>query len=148
MAKNLNNQGDLSTDLTTPGNGTQRLSDDLIAIEAQNITISYGKTKVLENVYCHFKKHCVTAIMGPSGGGKSTLIRVLNRSLELIPEANFLGGKVLYAGENIYRENINPATIRKKNRPYPPTTNTLSTFYIGKCLVWTNLPPLDRKDGP
>ena len=52
----------------------------------QNISVSYGKKRVLEHVDLHV--HCgeLTAIIGPNGGGKSTLLKAIL-------------GEVRYSGE-------------------------------------------------
>jgi ABC-type polar amino acid transport system ATPase subunit len=47
-------------------------------IEVENISKSFGAVEVLKGVSASFADGEVVAIMGPSGGGKSTLIRCIN----------------------------------------------------------------------
>jgi len=47
-------------------------------IEIRNLTKSYGNLLVLDDITLNVKKGEVIAIIGPSGGGKSTLLRSLN----------------------------------------------------------------------
>ena len=47
-------------------------------LEIKNISKSYGKLDVLKGINLHVKKGEVLAIMGPSGTGKSTLLRCIN----------------------------------------------------------------------
>ena len=47
-------------------------------IELQDITMSYGDLKVLDNVSLFVEKGSKTVIIGPSGAGKSTLLRCIN----------------------------------------------------------------------
>lgn len=54
--------------------------EDLGDIEFKNVSFSYLKgKKVIDNVSCTFKKHSLTAIVGPSGGGKSTILKLIAR---------------------------------------------------------------------
>lgn len=54
-------------------------------IEIRNVSKSFGKNKVLDGLDLDIKKGEVVAIIGPSGTGKSTLLRTLNQ-LE-VPES-------------------------------------------------------------
>jgi phosphate transport system ATP-binding protein len=84
-----------------------------IELKARDISVWFGKRKVLEGVNIDFPKNSVTALIGPSGCGKSTFIRTLNRLHELIPGAA-LAGEVLYEGKDIYAPDIDPTHIRLK----------------------------------
>jgi cystine transport system ATP-binding protein len=57
-------------------------------IELSGIAMSYGQTPVLHGVDLALPKGSVTALIGPSGGGKSTLLRCVN--LLGIPQAGSL----------------------------------------------------------
>lgn len=99
-----------------------------IELSAQDVSIWFGKRKVLEGVNIDFPKHTVTALIGPSGCGKSTFIRSLNRLHELIPGAA-LAGRVLYQGSDIYSSEVDPVHIRlnigmvfQKPNPFPSMT--------------------------
>jgi len=61
-------------------------------IEAQQLTIGYGETVILENLEFTVPAGCVFAILGGSGSGKSTLLR------NLIGLDQPLGGRVLVDG--------------------------------------------------
>ena len=97
-------------------------------MRAQDISVWFGKRKVLEGVTIDFPKNSVTALIGPSGCGKSTFIRTLNRLHELIPGAA-LAGSVLYEGKDIYDRDVDPVSIRlkigmvfQKPNPFPSMT--------------------------
>ena len=99
-----------------------------IELDARDISVWFGKRKVLEGVNIAFPKKTVTALIGPSGCGKSTFIRTLNRLHELIPGAA-LAGEVLYEGKDIYSPEIDPTHIRlkigmvfQKPNPFPSMT--------------------------
>jgi phosphate transport system ATP-binding protein len=99
-----------------------------IEMQARDVSVWFGKRKVLEGVSIDFPKNTCTALIGPSGCGKSTFIRTLNRLHELIPNAA-LAGEVLYEGKDIYAPDIDPVHIRlsigmvfQKPNPFPSMT--------------------------
>lgn len=55
----------------------------------------------------------ITTIFGPAGGGKSTLLRLLNRLNDLIPGRR-LEGRVLLDGENIYAPGVDVHALRRR----------------------------------
>jgi sulfate transport system ATP-binding protein len=48
-----------------------------MAIEVRNVTKTFGATPVLRDVSIEVASGSLTALLGPSGGGKSTLLRVI-----------------------------------------------------------------------
>ncbi|HYZ27925.1 MAG TPA: ATP-binding cassette domain-containing protein, partial [Thermoleophilaceae bacterium] len=48
-----------------------------MAIEARNITKRFGDFAALEDVSVGVPAGSLTALLGPSGGGKSTLLRII-----------------------------------------------------------------------
>ncbi|WP_198305330.1 metal ABC transporter ATP-binding protein [Arcobacter vandammei] len=54
-------------------------------IQIENLSHSYSNTKALENVNLTIKSDDFLAIIGPNGGGKSTLLKLI---LELLPLQN------------------------------------------------------------
>src|SRR5829696_155850 len=48
-----------------------------MGIEARNVTKAYGDFKALDDVSVAVRDGSLTALLGPSGGGKSTLLRVI-----------------------------------------------------------------------
>ncbi len=69
-------------------------------LEVQNLIKSFGKTEVLKGVSFSLEEGEVLSIIGPSGNGKTTLLRCLNY-LEYID-----GGTVELNGVTIQDENI------------------------------------------
>ena len=64
-------------------------------IECEEVHKSFGTFKALNGITTKVKTGEIVCIVGPSGGGKSTFLRVLN-ALEDIDE-----GKIVVAGENL-----------------------------------------------
>jgi len=102
--------------------------DAPLAMRTQDLSVWFGKRKVLEGVSIDFPQGTCTALIGPSGCGKSTFIRTLNRLHELIPGAA-LAGEVFYGGQDIYDRDVDPVQIRlkigmvfQKPNPFPSMT--------------------------
>jgi phosphate transport system ATP-binding protein len=92
-------------------------------IQIRNLSTHYGSGQALKNVNLDIPKHQITVIMGPSGCGKTTLLKSINRFLELYDDTR-LEGHVLIDGEDIYAPAVDVTEIRKKTgllaqRPYP-----------------------------
>ena len=68
-----------------------------MAIEARHINKAFGTTPVLQDVSVEVASGSLTALLGPSGGGKSTLLRVI-AGLEQ-PDS----GTVLISGTDVSR---------------------------------------------
>ena len=82
-------------------------------ISLENVSISYGESQAVKNVYIKIPAGKVTAFIGPSGCGKSTILRSINRMNDLIGNCS-LKGRVLYEGQDIYTPNIDPIEVRRK----------------------------------
>ena len=89
------------------------LDDSTISVSLDNVSIKYGNSVAVKNVFCDIKKNQVTSFIGPSGCGKSTVIRAINRMNDLI-EGCKLSGSVIFEGTNIYAENIDPVEVRRR----------------------------------
>lgn len=82
-------------------------------IEANGLSIAYGKKTAVHNVSLAFEKESITALIGPSGCGKSTFLRSINRMNDTILGATNTG-EVIYDGVNILDKDINVIALRKE----------------------------------
>ena len=64
-------------------------------ITAQDIAFSYEKRKIIDGISLHIPDKTTTAIVGPSGGGKTTLVNLLARFWDVD------GGTVMLGGRNV-----------------------------------------------
>jgi phosphate transport system ATP-binding protein len=92
-------------------------------ISLSNLTISYGDHKVLHDITVDIPDGQITAIIGPSGCGKTTLLKTLNRLVDLYDEIH-VDGEVRIDGVNIYDPKADVLALRKKvgflsQKPYP-----------------------------
>ena len=83
------------------------------SVSLDNVSITYGSSVAVKNVFCDIEKNQVTSFIGPSGCGKSTVIRAINRMNDLI-EGCKLSGSVIFEGTNIYAEHIDPVEVRRR----------------------------------
>ena len=65
--------------------------DTMNKITVRKVSFFYGQNKVLENIDADFRERTITAIMGPSGQGKSTFLGLFNRLWDEIPGARVQG---------------------------------------------------------
>jgi phosphate transport system ATP-binding protein len=83
-------------------------------IEIKDLALSYGPERaVLNNVQLSLERNAVTAIIGASGSGKSSLLRCLNRLVELTPKVR-ITGDILFEGESIFGARIDPTVLRQR----------------------------------
>jgi phosphate transport system ATP-binding protein len=85
---------------------------DKILIDSLSLQYSDG-TESLRNVSMGIPAHEITVLFGPAGGGKSTLLRCLNR-LNDLTEVRASSGKILIDGENILDPKTDVIALRRK----------------------------------
>lgn len=73
----------------------------LCCTKVENFCVNFGNTKVLENVNLHI--HCgeLTAIIGPNGGGKSTLLKAMLGDVRHSGELKYLDEKDQFRGQPV-----------------------------------------------
>ena len=81
---------------------------DTVLIETRNLTKSFGGLQVLKGVDLQVHQGEAIAIIGPSGGGKSTFLRCLN--LLETPD----GGDVIFEGQKINQKGTDVDQYRQK----------------------------------
>ncbi len=59
--------------------GAEPINDFTQCLEIENVSFNYGTKEVLKNITLNIKKGQTTALVGPSGGGKSTLMDLIPR---------------------------------------------------------------------
>jgi phosphate transport system ATP-binding protein len=83
-------------------------------IEIKNLSLQYSDgTESLQNISLDIPEKQITVLFGPAGGGKSSLLRVLNRLNDLADVVR-MEGEVLLDGENILEPKIDVIALRRK----------------------------------
>ncbi len=85
---------------------------DKIIIE--NLSLQYvDGTESLRNINLCIREHAITVLFGPAGGGKSSLLRSINR-LNDLSEIKTISGRILMNGEDILDKKTNVINLRRK----------------------------------
>jgi phosphate transport system ATP-binding protein len=85
-----------------------------LTFEVRDLSVSFHGKISLKDVDAAIPDRQVLAVIGPSGAGKSTFLRVLNRTLELIPQARVVRGYIHFKGENLYGSEVDARIVRKR----------------------------------
>jgi phosphate transport system ATP-binding protein len=111
-------------------------------ISLLNVSIAYGDHPVLHDITVDIPDGQITAIIGPSGCGKTTLLKSLNRLIDLYEDVK-IEGKVLIDGVNIYDPSVDLLTLRKKvgflsQKPYPLPMSIYDNIAFGPRIHGMN----------
>ncbi len=83
-------------------------------IVIENLSVQYEDgSESLRNVSLSIPANCITVLFGPAGGGKSTLLRTLNRLNDLVDGVK-LSGKVLLDGQDITARHLDTTALRRR----------------------------------
>jgi phosphate transport system ATP-binding protein len=96
---------------TYSNNGT--LDKKAFAIEFVDVNVWHHKVHILRDINIGIEKNAITCIIGHSGGGKSTLVRSINRINDEI-EGFKLKGLISLHGEDIYAPKTDVSEVRRK----------------------------------
>lgn len=79
---------------------SEQHNEQTTVISMKNVVKKFGSLTVLDDISLDVKEHEIVVLCGPSGGGKSTLLRTIN-GLEKINS-----GSISYRGEVITKKNL------------------------------------------
>lgn len=82
-------------------------------IHFDDVSYAYEGKSALRNITLDVPAHAVTVFFGPAGGGKTTMLRLINRLNDLLDDAR-LEGQILLNGENIYAPGVNVPALRRR----------------------------------
>lgn len=83
-------------------------------IVIENLSLQYADgTESLRNISMDIRENAITVLFGPAGGGKSTLLRCINR-LNDLTEVKAVSGHILLDGENILDLKTDTIALRRK----------------------------------
>lgn len=111
-------------------------------IEIENLCVDYPKSgSVVTDFSMKFATNTVTVLIGPEGGGKTSVLRSINRMHELYPEIK-VSGNLFLNGKNIMDMNVievrrNIGMVFKEPNPFPNSSiynNVLAGYRINKIL--------------
>lgn len=107
-----------------PPSAAGSLTPSLTAIlEARELSIYHNNQRVIEALNLKIPEKQLVAFIGPSGSGKSILLRCFNRLTDLMPQLR-VTGNIFYRGRNLYDPQWAVTSIRRQigmifSRPNP-----------------------------
>ena len=84
-----------------------------IKISVQDFRVFHEKDEALRGISIEVRANRILGIIGPSGAGKTTFLRALNRLNDLVPEMH-VEGQVLLDGRDIYHPSFDVVALRKR----------------------------------
>ncbi len=104
-------------------------------LRTESLSVSYGDRRALRHISMVVPRGSVVALIGPSGGGKTTLLRSFNRMTELRRGA-LHEGTILLDGQDIHAQDVDPEAVRRRvgmvfDRPNPFPTSVFENLAFG-----------------
>ena len=92
-------------------------------VTTEGLNLSFGSKSILSGVNMDFPRGTITALIGPTGSGKSTFLRTINRMNDKVPSFKH-EGDVKLDGESIWSSSQDLLTLRRRvgmlfQRPNP-----------------------------
>ncbi len=81
--------------------------------ELRGFSAWYGTFRAVKDIDLEIGAQRITSIIGPSGTGKSTLLRAFNRMNDLIESAH-VTGSVTYHGVDLYAPEVDAVEVRRR----------------------------------
>ena len=93
---------------------TERAAVDRVAkrFQVKDVDLYYGPFQAVQGVTMTIEANQVTALIGASGCGKTTMLRSLNRMHELTPGAR-VEGQIALDDQDIYAAQVDPVEVRR-----------------------------------
>ena len=88
------------------------MSPSKISVRGLSLTYSDGKES-LRNINLEIEENAITVLFGPAGGGKSSLLRTINR-LNDLTDVSHLSGEIWMDDENILDPGLDLIELRRK----------------------------------
>ncbi len=79
----------------------------------EKVGYSYGENLVLRDIALDVAANAITVFFGPAGGGKTTLLRLINRLNDLV-EGTKMTGRILIDGQDIYAAGTIVSSLRRR----------------------------------
>ena len=84
--------------------------EEQLALRTDDLRVRFGPRKVLRGVSLAVREHQMTALIGPSGAGHSTLLDALRSDL---PPAADVEGRVEVLGQDLEDRDVDPLRLRQ-----------------------------------
>ncbi len=95
------------------GPGRIPLEGAAAKVRIQGVSYWYSGKASLEGVTMEVPDKAVTVVFGPAGGGKTTLLRLINRLNDMVDDTH-MTGRILLDGEDIYAPATDVSRLRRR----------------------------------
>jgi phosphate transport system ATP-binding protein len=82
-------------------------------IRIENVHYAYDGKSALRDVTLDVQANAITVFFGPANGGKTTLLRLINRLNDLV-EGTEMAGRILLDGRDIYAPGTDVTSLRRR----------------------------------
>ena len=82
-------------------------------IRTEHLNLWYGEHQALHDINMAIGANRITALIGPSGYGKTTFLKTINRMSDLVPNCR-IEGRVQYNGKDIFAKDVDVTQLRTK----------------------------------
>lgn len=82
-------------------------------IQIEKLSYAYGDNWALRDVTLDIEAHAITVLLGPAGGGKTSLLRLINRLNDLV-EGTSMTGRIKLDGKDIYTSDTHVYELRRR----------------------------------
>lgn len=78
-----------------------------------DVSYRYGDSVALRNINLEVPANAITVFFGPAGGGKTTLLRLINRLNDLLDDTE-MTGQILLGDQDIYAPEVDVPSLRRR----------------------------------
>lgn len=119
-----------------------------ISFQVKDLSVSLQGKMIIDDINLNARRGSITAIVGPSGVGKSTFLKVFNRILETESPVQ-ISGTVEIENHSIYNKKVNLQALRRKvgmvfQRPTPFPVSIFKNIAI-PLSEFDHLPTIEVK---
>ncbi|MFI5368881.1 MAG: phosphate ABC transporter ATP-binding protein [Spirochaetia bacterium] len=82
-------------------------------VKVEGVSYWYGDRQTLSDVNLTLPDRAVTVLFGPAGGGKTSLMRLVNRLNDFV-DGTRMTGRILLDGEDIYAPGVDVTSLRRR----------------------------------
>lgn len=82
-------------------------------IRIENVSYFYGAKQALKDVTLDLPAKAISVFFGPAGGGKTTLLRLINRLNDLV-DGTRMSGRILLDGQDVYAPDVDVTALRRR----------------------------------
>jgi phosphate transport system ATP-binding protein len=94
-----------------------------VVVRSESLSLSFGEKQILSDVEISITRGTITALIGPTGCGKTTLLRTINRMNDKVAQFRF-EGDIELDGQSIWAHGVDLLELRRRvgmlfQRPNP-----------------------------